>query len=102
MEWSARCGPLRSIAEGPSRPRERGRDGTSLLSASTRAGRTGRCWRIDHGAIPMLDQLAVAHAERVERKHLVKRSRRCGRILSIVPVDDRYEIALGHHDLEGI
>src|SRR6185369_2176473 len=104
MEWSARPGPMRSIADGPSRPRRARTRWTSLLlRASTRPGRTSRGRRgIDHGAVPMLDQLAVADAEGVKRKYLVKRSCRCGGILSIVPVNDRHEIALGHHDLEGI
>src|SRR4030095_2004310 len=60
------------------------------------------CWGIDHRAVPMFDQLAVADTERVEGEDLVEGPGRGGRILAIVSMDDRHEIAFGHHDLEGI
>jgi hypothetical protein len=41
-----------------------------LLIPTTSSG----CWRIDHRSVPMLDQLAVAHAKGVEREHLVERA----------------------------
>ena len=58
--------------------------------------------RIDHGTIPVFDQLAVAHAECVEREDFVERAGCRGRILTEVLVNDRHEIALRHDDLEWI
>src|SRR4030095_1509903 len=69
-----------------------------LLIPTTSSG----CWRIDHRSVPMLDQLAVAHAKGVEREHLVERAWRGGRILAVVLVNDRHQIAFGHHDLERV
>src|SRR5262245_46201396 len=74
-----------------------------LLRPAPRRGSPSRRRRwVDHGAIPMLNQLAIAHPEGVEREHLVERSGGRRGVLSIVPVDDRHEITFGHHDLERI
>src|ERR1044071_5776392 len=37
--------------------------------------------RVDHGAVPVLDELSVAYAERVERERLEQRARRRGGLL---------------------
>src|SRR5439155_17545507 len=58
--------------------------------------------RIDDRAVPMLDQFAVAHAERIEGEHLVPGARSGGGILAVVSVHDGHDIALRRHYLEGI
>src|SRR5439155_1842866 len=71
---------------------DRGRTDTRSPSLSSGCG-----W-INDGAVPVFDELAVAHAERVEREHLVELSRLRGRVLAIVFVDDGDDVALGGDD----
>src|SRR5439155_11405773 len=54
--------------------------------------------RIDDRAVPMLDQFAVAHAERIEGEHLVPGARSGGGILAVVSVHDGLVVRVGKRD----
>src|SRR5438128_538256 len=58
--------------------------------------------RIDDRAVPVLEQFAVAHAERIEGENLVPGARSGGGILAVVSVHDGHDIALRRHNLERI
>src|SRR5438093_10963472 len=68
-----------------------------LLSA-TSSGRG----RVDDRTVPVFDQLAVSHAEDIEGKHFVPRPRSRRRILAVILMDNRDEVAFGHDDFQGI
>src|SRR5262245_926535 len=84
------------------RPARRSRangDREALLtpSASRRCGR-----RVDHGAVPVLDELPVSHPEAVERKRLVELAWLRRWVLPVDLVDHGDDVAFGGDDFERI
>ena len=58
--------------------------------------------RGNHGAIPVLNQLSVPDAERVERVDFIKPTRLRGRILPIGLVNHGHQVAFGGDDFQHI
>src|SRR5262249_44275345 len=58
--------------------------------------------RVDHGAIPVLDEFAVSHAEGVEGEQLVKFAGLRSGILAIILMDHGHHVAFCRHDFEWI
>src|SRR5262245_44784907 len=70
---------------------------SGLLSPACR-----RCWRVDDCSVPVFHELAISNAKHVEGEYFVPRAGGRGRILPVVLVDDRDQIAFSGDDLERI
>src|SRR5205085_10375285 len=77
-------------------PRDRAR--TENQVPRTKDELSSRRRRVNDGPVPVFYELAVLHAERVVREHFIDLSGLSRRILPVVLVDDRDDVAFGGND----